>query len=274
MVKVRFGDRVTKGQILLVYQDPSLVALDTQLRTAKASLDQAASARAAALAAYRRGHALLGGVIAPAELDRRKTALAAAEAALQGAQSQSNALHQTRALYVASPSHPGEADIVAPTDGYVTSFAVGAGDTIDPARPAVTVADLSAVWLVLSVYQSDVQSIATNGTVPFTVAALPGQHFQTAIDARSAVLDPVTGAMQVRCGVPNTDLRFRPGMIADADLPTTDTADALTVPTAALQQVDGAPTMFVQTAPTEFRQQRVRLGLQTPDTHRDTGRCR
>lgn len=262
-VLVRSGDRVRRGQALVRYQDISLVTIDTQLTAGHASLEQAQADRAVAAAALARGRALLGGVIAQAELDRRKAALAQADALLILARGQVGSLKQRRQLYTTEPGAPGEAAVIAPSDGYVMSVEVAVGDTIDPARVVATVADLSTVWIELPVYQVDIPNVATDGDVPFTIAALPGQHFTATLDAKSAMLDPGTGAMQVRGIVANPDLRFRPGMRIEANLPTTGTTDALTLPPASLQDIGGEPVVFVQAGPTQFRQQKVRIGVQT-----------
>lgn len=262
-VLVRSGDRVRRGQALVHYQDISLVMIDTQLTAGHASLEQAQADRAVAAAALTRGRALLGGVIAQAELDRRKAALAQADAMLILARGQVGSLKQRRQLYTAEPGAPGEAAVIAPSDGYVMSVEVAVGDTIDPARVVATVADLSTVWIELPVYQVDIPNVATDGDVPFTIAALPGKHFTATLDAKSAMLDPGTGAMQVRGIVANPDLRFRPGMRVEANLPTTGTTDALTLPPASVQDIGGEPVVFVQAGPTQFRQQKVRIGVQT-----------
>lgn len=264
-VLVRSGDRVHRGQALVRYQDVSLVAIDTQLTAGHASLEQAQAARAVAAAALARGRALLGGVIAQAELDRRGAALAQADAQLTFARGQVGSLRQRRQLYTTQPGASGEAAIIAPSDGYVMSVEVAVGDTMDPARVVATVADLSTVWIDLPVYQADIPNVATHGDVPFTLAALPDQHFIATLDAASATLDPGTGAMQVRGRIANPDLRFRPGMRVEGDLPTTGTTDALTLPPASLQDIDGEPVVFMQTGPTQFRQQKVHIGLQTKE---------
>lgn len=142
---------------------------------------------------------------------------------------------------------------------------------LDPSRVVATVSDLSVVWVVLSVYQADIRHVAPDGEVPFTVSALPNRHFTAPLAASDALLDPVTGVMQVRCSVANPDLLFRPGMLVEGDLPTDETSDALTLPASSLQDIDGDPVVFLQTEATQFRQQKVRVGLQTPDLVEVTG---
>ena len=263
-VPVKPGDAVARGQTLLVYLDSSLVDLNLQMAQARASLEQARTTRMAAAASLARGRALLGGVIAASEVERRRVVLAQADAQAAGLAAQIADLQRRQALYAQRPGPPGQAAILAPSGGVVTAVAAAVGDLVDAGQVAVTVADLSDLWLQLAVYQADIDRLADAGSVAFTVAALPGRHFAAFLAGRTAMLDPGTGAMGVRCVVANPQGLFRPGMSAEGDIPTNQSATAVAVPPAAIQQVDGDPDVFIQTGPTSFRAQRVRTGIETP----------
>ena len=265
-VLVKPGDAVRRGQTLIVYQDAALTGLDAELSRTRAALTEARAARDVARASLARGEALLGGVVARAEVDRRRVALDEADTELASLGSQVSALSTRQEQYGQAVGAPGFATLAAPGDGYVTAVAAASGDLLDSGRVAVTIADLSDLWLRLAVYQTDIDDVAAAGSVPFTVAALPGRHFSAALADRGVVLDPATGAMWVRCVVPNPGMAFRPGMSAEGDLPTRQSRIAVSVPAAALQRIDGAPAVFVQQGPTDFRMRRVRTGIETPST--------
>lgn len=60
-VLFRTGDRVSRGQTLVRYQDTSLVAIDSQLAAGRGSLEQAQSARTVAVAALHEAGRCLAG---------------------------------------------------------------------------------------------------------------------------------------------------------------------------------------------------------------------
>jgi cobalt-zinc-cadmium efflux system membrane fusion protein len=51
-------------------------------------------------------------------------------------------------------------------------------------------------------------------------------------------------------------------MFATVEIPTETTAQGVSVPTAAIQQIENQPVVFVQRSETEFEQRPVTLGLE------------
>jgi len=260
-VSVAPGDPVHRGQVLIRYADNEAATLQSQIAASQGRLQEAEQQAQMEGAAVRRGRALLGQVVSAAELDRRRASLAGARDQAASLRQQIAALQATLRQHQPQPGHPGEAAIVSPVDGVVTQLSVAPGEAIDASRTLAAVADLSEVWLMMSVYQEDVGRLAKAGQVPFSVPGLPGQR-TARLAPSSPLLQPGTGVQQVRCIAGNRDLALRPGMIVQASLPTTDRASGLAVPEAAVQRVDGQPTIFVRISPDRFRARKVRLGLQ------------
>lgn len=266
-VAVAPGDAVTRGQVLLTYDDLTLSDLRLQQSSARAARAQADAAAATARDAYARGRALQGVVVPLAEVEHRRAMLAQAQAAVETQQATLADLSRRMAQFSpAGPgAPPGASAVLAPSEGYVLSTGVAPGDVVDPAQVVATVSDLSEVWVLAAVYQDEVGLVQAGGPATFRVSGLPGRVFEATVASVGRELNPRTGAVQVRCDVANPDRALRLGMFAQAELPTTRTSRTLTVPAAAVQQIDGHPVVFVRTGPETFERHGVELGLQTPE---------
>ena len=265
-VLVRPGDEVRRGEALVTYDDLSLSELRAQMAGAQAMQSQADASALAAREAYVRGRALQGTVLAASEVERRHAALVQANGAVATQRATLLDLRRRMTLFTPDGNQPpGVSAVIAPLDGYVLSVGISPGDMVEAGRAMVTLADLSDMWVLASVFQNDVQRIEPGGAAIITVAGLPGRVFQASVADIGRTLDPRTGAVQVRCVVANPDRNLRIGMLANAQLPTGGGTDAITIPAAAIQQIDGKPTVFISLGDGKFRRQRVEIGLQTPD---------
>ena len=264
-VAVAPGDAVTTGQVLLTYDDLTLSDLRMQRSAAQAALSQADAAAVAARESYARGQALLGSVVAAAEVERRRAMLAQAQAGVATQQATLADLSRRLAQFAPAPpgAPPGASALLAPGSGYVLAISAAPGEVVDPSQVVATVSDLSRVWVLASVFQDDVALVQAGAPATISVAGLPGRVFEATVASVGRELDPRTGAVQVRCDVANPDHALRIGLFAQAELGTTQSGQALTVPATAVQEIDGHPVVFVRTGPTTFERHGVELGLQT-----------
>jgi Cu(I)/Ag(I) efflux system membrane fusion protein/cobalt-zinc-cadmium efflux system membrane fusion protein len=75
-----------------------------------------------------------------------------------------------------------------------------------------TVADLSSVWVLAQVFQSDAGKIKPGDPAEVTVDAYPGRTFQGRVDYILPQFDMNTRTLPVRLVFPNPGLKLRPGM--------------------------------------------------------------
>ncbi len=100
------------------------------------------------------------------------------------------------------------------------------------------IADLTHVWLLLDVYETDLPWIQPFQNVSVTSQALPGEQFLGRIAFVDPVVNPTTRTIAVRVNVPNPERRLKPEMFVTAEInvsigaggkavaPTTDAAFA------------------------------------------------
>jgi membrane fusion protein, heavy metal efflux system len=106
--------------------------------------------------------------------------------------------------------------VVAPIGGVVTDRQVGPGQYIQSgaSNPVFSIGDLSTVWLVADVPETDAPYIERGQTVEVRVLALPGQVFKAKLTAIGAQVDAVTRRVPVRATLVNPDGKLKPHMFA------------------------------------------------------------
>jgi cobalt-zinc-cadmium efflux system membrane fusion protein len=110
------------------------------------------------------------------------------------------------------------------------------------------------------VYEKDIAAIRQGQSVMMSIDAYPGETFTGRLTYVSDVLDPTTRAAKVRCEAPNADGRLKLEMFATIHIPTLMGRDAVMIPRAAVQQMDGQSVVFVRTGDGQFQKRGVRLG--------------
>jgi membrane fusion protein, heavy metal efflux system len=136
---------------------------------------------------------------------------------------------------------------------------------IESSSALFTVADLSSVWVQAEVYEKDLGRVRVGQTASATVDTYPHQTFVGKVTYISDFLDPRTRTARVRCEVPNADMRLKLEMFASVNLPTNFSRRTLTVPAAAIQEVDDKRVVFVRKSDTEFEARAVSAGAAVRD---------
>ena len=142
-------------------------------------------------------------------------------------------------------------------DGVVLAKHLTRGEAVDREKQAFVVADLSTVWVDLSVYQKDLGRIAMGQRVRIH-AVNEGPDAEGAITYLTPAVDQVTRTATARVVLENPDRKFLPGMFVTAH--TLDATEAaVAVPRDAIQSLEGRPVVFVET-PEGFAPHPVTLG--------------
>ncbi len=131
-------------------------------------------------------------------------------------------------------------------DGVVLAKHLTRGEAVDREKQAFVVADLSSVWVDLSVYQKDLGRIAMGQRVRIH-AVNEGPDAEGTISYLTPAVDQVTRTATARVVLDNPERKFLPGMFVTAH--TLDAAEAaVVVPRDAIQSFEGRTVVFVDTA--------------------------
>ena len=102
--------------------------------------------------------------------------------------------------------------IYSPVSGYITDKKALPNMYVQPETMLYTVADLSDVWVLAQVFQSDAGKIKPGDPAEVTVDAYPGRVFNGRVEYILPQLDMNTRTLPVRLVFPNPGLKLRPGM--------------------------------------------------------------
>jgi cobalt-zinc-cadmium efflux system membrane fusion protein len=151
----------------------------------------------------------------------------------------------------------------SPLHGVVLEKLVTQGTAVTVGTPLYVVADLSVLWAVAEVDETQLPSVKAGRTIELSVAAYPDETFPGKITFVGDMVNPKTRRVTVRCQVPNADGRLKPEMYALVTLAAGEPRDVLAVPSAAVQEIDGKPVIFVRTAVGSFERRDVSTGVES-----------
>src|SRR6202522_1145831 len=106
----------------------------------------------------------------------------------------------------------------SPISGYITQKNALPNMYVQPETMLYTVADLSDVWVLAQVFQSDAGKIKPGDSAEVTVDAYPGRVFSGRVDYLLPQVDMATRTLPVHLVIPNPGLKLRPGMYVNVRL--------------------------------------------------------
>jgi cobalt-zinc-cadmium efflux system membrane fusion protein len=271
---VKPGDTVAAGTPLVELETPELVVAESDLLGAQAALGKAQATLRQAERTRDRVKRLVVGEAAPAkDLEQASTDklnaehdVRAAEAAVGGARERlatfGKKSEEMDAL-VRSRQVDRLARIFAPIAGTVVARNAGPGQYVRPdaGDPIYTIADLSSMWLLADIYESDVAGVHVNEAVRVSVMALPDESFSARITYIAPAVNPDTRRVSVRCVLANPGRRLKPEMFASFHI-TSLATNVLTVSQKAVMREEDRKVVWVLHDGRELVRRVVETGLE------------
>lgn len=257
------GDDVRKGQVLFSVESPDFIAAQSNLITAAAVLDQTNSALARARTLY-----------ASKGIDQNdyETAVAnqqSADGALAAARRAMAVFGRTEAqidAIVATRRVQRSLIVKSPIAGRITARNAAPGTLVQPgvAPAPFSVADLSVVWLLANVAESDSADVKLGQAVVAEVLALPGRMFAGKVTALGAGVDPISHRLTVRAEIKDPRHELRSQMAVRFSIRTGASAHAAAVPAnGVVREGDGTMSVWVTEGdPHRFTRRVVRVGAE------------
>jgi membrane fusion protein, copper/silver efflux system len=149
----------------------------------------------------------------------------------------------------------------APQDGVVIALAGADGMFLRPETRALSLGDLSSVWLIVDVFERDMGRITPDMRAEARIEHLPGRVFSGEIDYIFPELDPETRTLKLRLRFDNTEELLRPNMFANVVLIPGQARAALTVPSEAVIRTGRAERVILRGPEGTFRPRLVTTGL-------------
>jgi cobalt-zinc-cadmium efflux system membrane fusion protein len=249
------GERVKKGQSLLEVSSPDYSLLYAAYLKARDTLRVTDKnyARAQDLYAH---HAIAERDLLQAESDRIQ-AQADLNAALLG----------LKILGIPNPDDlekaPSSAEIplLAPIGGEIVERDVAPGQLLQAGiTQAFIISDMSSVWVLANVYQSDMAAVHVGDQVAVQTDSYPDK-FQGKISFISPALDPNTRTLQARIIVENPGEKLKNNMYVTATVNAGVEQNAIAVPdSSVLRDDENQPFVYVATGSNQFGRRSVEIG--------------
>ncbi|MEX5728645.1 Cu(I)/Ag(I) efflux system membrane fusion protein [Rhodovulum iodosum] len=151
--------------------------------------------------------------------------------------------------------------VEAPRAGIVVALEAADGMYLQPGTQAVSITDLSRVWLIVDVFERDISRLSEDMSAFASFEHLPGRVFEGEIDYVYPELDPRTRTLPVRLRFENSEGLLRPGMFGNVSLVPNASRQVLTVPSEAVIRTGSAERVILRTGEGTFRPRLVTTGL-------------
>ena len=248
----KLGDRVEAGAPLFEIQATEFVQAQNDLITALANLQTARSQLAQAQTNEKRAHDLYlaqGGALkdwqqAQTDLITSQNTVRADEIALAAVRNRLRILGKSDKEIASLESQPTQkldpvTIVTAPIGGVITQRQIGLGQYINSmaggaSGPVYTIGNLSTVWLIANVRETDAPLMHVGQPVEVHVLAFPGRVFKAKISWVAPSIDSNTHRLSVRADVENHQGELKPGMFANFSIITGEAATAPAVPQRAI----------------------------------------
>jgi HlyD family secretion protein len=271
-VRVREGDRVKAGDLLVRLSDAEAHAALQQARAALAeargratqqatvaapvasqAVVQAQAAFTSAEREHQRARDLVAqGFFSLQKLDDAQRALDTARSALESARVQAQANQASGVERVLAVSRVDQAvaalevaqarlerlSITSPVDAVVLNRTAEPGSMAQPGRVLLSLAAQGGLRIDAGVDEKNLRLLSPGMAARAVADAYPGQSFDAQLSYIAPAVDPLRGTVEVRLAVPKPPDFLRPDMTVSVELVGGTKKDALVLPSGAVRDAD------------------------------------
>jgi len=272
------GDRVEKGQVLFTVEATDMVQAQNDLLAAAGALNTARSQLRLAQITEKRQHDLYDAkAVALKDWQQSQSDLVAAqngertaEVAIEAVRNRLRILgkpDQEIAAFEKNGRISAATPISAPIAGTVVQRKVGPGQFLNSGAtdPAFVIGDVSKVWLVANVRESDAPKMRLGDPVEVKIFAFPDRVFGAKITYVATAIDPATRRLTVRAEVDNAELLLKPEMYASFNIVTGDATPGLAVPRNAIVYEGDSARVWVAKDDGGIELRQIKAGLTKGD---------
>jgi membrane fusion protein, heavy metal efflux system len=258
----KVGDEVKKGQTLFTIDSPDLLAADSNLIAAAGVLDLLNRNLVRLRKLYETR------AVSQHDLDQGISDQQTAEGALRAGRDAVRIFGKNEAeidMIVRDRKADPTLVVPSPINGRVTARVAAPGLFVQPGNaPApYSVADISTMWMLANVAESDVPAYRLGQQVKVSLLAYPGKEFAGRIVTIDSMVDPNTHRMMMRSEIDDPNHELRSGMFANFVIQTGDPVRSLAVPlNGVVREGDGTMTVWVTSDRRRFTQRTVKTGIQ------------
>jgi cobalt-zinc-cadmium efflux system membrane fusion protein len=249
---LRVGDTVQKDQVIFSIKSREVASLVTDYLESQRDLDLAAKTHTMTQDLFdHQASSRIALQQSESDLAKAQAHVARAEEALRILGLDPAEAGNTSGLRALIP-------VLAPLAGNIIERTVTTGQFVQAdSTPLLTIAELSSVWVLVDIFESDIRWVHPGQKVQVTAAAYPDRRFTATLERISDKVDPDTRTLKVRLLVSNPGLLLKPEMFISASLELNETTNGVTVPAKALLFEDDKRYIFVMAGDRRFERRQV-----------------
>ena len=231
-LSVEMGDYVKKGQTLAILQSTEVAGVANDLSLAQSNVDITKKNLETTQELYKSNLAT--------EKD-----LTSARLEFNKASSELNRANQVSSI---TGGNNATYELKAPISGSIIEKTITNNSQVrqDNSASLFTVADLSTVWVIASVYESDINKIHMGDNVVVNTLSSPEKNYPGKIDKIYDVLDPASRTMKVRISMSNQNNELKPEMFAVINVKGKSEGRMLSIPSKAVVLDDSKQYVVVK----------------------------
>lgn len=215
-VRVALGDYVEKGQVLAIVKSSEITGAENDIVSAQSDLAVAEKNLEATRDMYKGGIASEKDYLtAQKETDKARSVL-----------------NKTKTILSIYGGNQSDYVVKSPISGFIVEKFVNPNMQIRPdnATNLFTISDLKKIWIIASVFETEIANIKIGENVSITTISYPDRIFSGKIDKIYNVLDPDNKTMKVRIQLENKDILLKPEMFANVRVHQVSDSSMLAVP--------------------------------------------
>ncbi len=220
-LNVQLGDYVKQGQVLAIIRSRQVAEMDNQLSMAMSNLQIARKNLGVEEELFKSG------------LEPERNVVNARQE-VQKAESELKRVNETMKIY--DIGKEATYQIKSPISGFLIekNAVQGMDFNIENIDNFFTISDLSDIWILADVYETDINKVKVGYACDITTLADPDKKIKGKIDKIFNVLDPESRVMKVRIRLPNPGYTLKPQMFAIVRVYHEETQSMLAIPSKAV----------------------------------------
>ena len=151
--------------------------------------------------------------------------------------------------------------IHSPAKGIVVNVGVRDGQFVTPQSELYMIADLTAVWVFVDIFEEELPWVSVGDEVEMRVTAVPGTTLRGKLTYIYPYAESTTRTIKARLEFDNRDLLLKPEMFADVTIYASPRENVIVVPSEAIVRSGLQEQVFVVRAPGKFEPRKVEIGL-------------
>jgi cobalt-zinc-cadmium efflux system membrane fusion protein len=266
-LSAQLGDEVTKGQVLFTIDSPDLVQAASTLISAAGVLELTTRNLTRLKGLYQTR------AVSQKDLEQAVSDQQTAEGALRGARDAVRIFGKTDAdmdQMIKDRKVDSILVVYCPVPGRVSDRSAAPGLYVQPGNPPApySVSDVSTMWLLANVAESDAPAFRVGQPLIVKVSAYPDHTFEGRVTTIGLTVDQNTRRVLVRSELQDPRHELWAGMFANFVIQVGAPVRSLAVPTSGvIREGDGTMTVWVTTDRRHFTKRIVKTGLQSDGYH-------